>query len=164
MFGPVACSGCNAQSGAITSTQRVGNSAYTIWYAPSNCVNQGLAGSNSATTSSLDSALGTGLGTVAIGLQSSVTGSWRAYPGNCSATVSSGQQMTTNDYIVCAAVSGWKFTIDLGDSSAVQTQRMSAPNGYAVDVSSIHGCSPSVQSVDIVHVQATIACQANATA
>ncbi len=165
MFATVACSGsCSAQSGAVTSTIKVGNNAYTNYYAPSNCTGQGQAGAASAATTALNSALNGGLGTVAIGLQSSITQYWCAYPGNCSQSVSSGQQMTTSRYIVCATVKGWKFTINLGDSSGVQTQRISAPSGYAVDGASVHGCTPSIQSIDVANVRATVACQAQATA
>jgi hypothetical protein len=89
---------------------------------------------------------------------------WCSPPGNCNAQYGSGANIGTTTYYVCALASGWKFTVSLGDSSGVQTQRISAPSGYAVDGATVQGCSPSIQSVDVTNVRATIACHVTATA
>jgi hypothetical protein len=166
MFGPVACAGtCSAQSGAVTSTPHVGNNAYTNYYTPTNCVNQGFSGASSAATNALNGQLTGGLGAIVIGLQSSITEAWCAYPGNCSARVGSQQQMSTNHYIVCATAGGWKLTANYVDSPTVQKGRISPPSGYALDNSTLSACSsPTIQSVDTANARATLACSASATA
>ena len=156
-------SGGTAQIGVIVQ-QTVGHGDLYAWYTPSGCTSQGSAAAHTAATNALNNALNGGLGTVAIGLQSSITATWCAYPGNCGQTIGSGHQMNSSTYIVCSTATGWKFTVALSDSSAVQTQRISATSGYAVDSSTISGCSPSIQSVNPGGPSATIACQATATA
>jgi hypothetical protein len=154
----------NAEMQSIVQDVIVGHGDLYAWYTPSGCTGQGSAAAQSAATNALNNALNGGLGTVAIGLQSSITATWCAYPGNCGQSIGSSQQMNSSTYIVCSTASGWKFTVSLGDSSGVQMQRISAPSGYAVDSSTINGCTPSIQSVNIAAVSATIACQATATA
>ena len=154
----------NAQMQSIVQVMVQGHGDLYAWYTPSGCTGQGSGAAQSAATNTLNTNLGSGLGTIAIGLQSSITATYCAYPGNCAQTIGSGQQMNSSTYIVCANASGWKFTVSLGDSSGVQTQRISAPSGYAVDASTSSGCAPSIQSVNPAGPSATIACTATATA
>jgi hypothetical protein len=154
------CSGLGPSSALV-----VGHGSYTTYFVPANCANQGAASAGGAATSALDNALGAGLGWIVIGLQSSVTSIWCAYPGNCTARVSDGQQMSTSQYIVCATASGWKLTANAADSAVVQKARLVAPSGYAMDNSTLTACSsPTVQSVDIATARATIFCPASGTA
>jgi hypothetical protein len=155
----------SAQMQSIVQTMVQGHGDLYAWYTPSGCTGQGSAAAQSAATAALNNALNGGLGTVAIGLQSSISSTWCSYPGNCGQSVGSGQSMgSTSSYQVCSTATGWKFTVSLGDSSGVQTQRIGAPSGYAVDSSTVQGCTPNIQSVNIGAVSATIACQAHATA